>query len=460
MPSAAAIRKMRRTLRALDREERLAFSPLLDADRLDPAIARHVIDFRDRLFPPDLTLCAFLSQVSGADRSCRAAVVRANAGRRRARQRKSSSSTSAYCQARARLPVGLVEELARQSAGSLERRVDRRWLWKGRHVKLIDGTTLSMPDTEENQQQWPQNPAQKAGLGFPIVRLVAVVSLATAAVLDLRFGPYQGEDTSELALARQMLDTVEAGDVVLADRYFAGYFFMALVKARGADIVTRLHGARHADFRQGRHLSQGDHVIELIKPPRPKWMDEATYQALPETLELREVKGSSRDRDGKQIVVVTTLVDPKRYSKSELLAVSRLRWNVELDLRSIKSVMGMDILSCQTPQMVAKEVWTYILAYNLIRELIARAAQEHGIEPRNISFTGAVQAFQAYAPHFDWRDPAKTKDLYASMLEDIASFRIGNRPGRREPRAVKRRPKKTRFLTKPRTEMKSAKKLT
>jgi putative transposase len=335
--------------------------------------------------------------------------------------------------------LGLIQDLAKATSFELEQTLPASWLWRGHQVKLLDGSTLSMPDTVENQGAWPQNSEQRPGLGFPTVRIVALISLATAAILDARLGPWAGGESSETALARQMLDNIKPGDVILADRYFAGYFFIALVAGRGAHIITRQFISRVTDFRRGTRLGQDDHVVELVKPPRPKWMDEQTYAGLPKTLELREVKAGTRDRQGRDIVVVTTLVDPKKYPRTELLAASKMRWQVELDLRSIKSVMGMDILSCRAPDMIQKEVWTYILAYNLVRELIVRAAEKHGLEPRQISFTGALQTFNAFAVAFDDRDPALNKRLYDAMIDSIASWRIGNRPGRHEPKVVKRR---------------------
>jgi hypothetical protein len=327
--------------------------------------------------------------------------------------------------------------------------VPERWLWKGRRVKLLDGTTVSMPDTPENQERWPQNPAQRPGLGFPIMRVVCLMSLATAAIIDLSFGPYAGDKTGEQALARQLFSRLDRGDIVLADRAFAGYFLIALARERGADLITRLHQARRVDFRRGKRLGRGDHVIELVKPPRPKWMDEATYKRMPETLELREVDSGATDRDGKKITVVTTLTDPKRYSRTELAAASKMRWNIELDLRAIKTVMGMDILVCKTPEMITKELWAYVLTYNLVRQIIVASAKRAEVEPRQISFTAALQHFPAFAPALSWCSPEEGRRLYETMLDLIATCRVADRPDRREPRAVKRR-KKVRLLTEPR----------
>jgi hypothetical protein len=336
----------------------------------------------------------------------------------------------------------------------MEKAVPSEWLWKGRHLKLIDGSTLSMPDTPENQQRWPQHDQQDEGVGFPIMRIVGVLSMATAACLGLAYGPYQGKETGEHALARQLLPLIHQKDILLADRYYCSYFLIAQVLAQGADLITRLHGARNYDFRRGHRLGEGDHIVELVKPPIPKWMDQETYDSIPETLELREMKSDHKDEHGDEVIIVTTLLNPETYPRSEVLGAYRLRWNVELDLRSLKTVMGMDILSCKSQEMIEKEVWTYILAYNLIRQLICQAAEKHKVEPRRISFTGAIQTFNAFLPLINVGPPEFSKRMYDAMIDIIAQHKIPNRPGRSEPKALKRRPKAYPRLTKPRSQFK------
>jgi hypothetical protein len=371
---------------------------------------------------------------------------------------KCSSSTSAYCQARQRLPVGLIKDLTLLTSSELEMQTPDRWRWKGRSVKLIDGSTLSMPDTEANQKEWPQHGQQDEGVGFPIMRIVAIMSLATAAVIDFAFGSFQGKGSGELSLARQLLGSLQTNDILLADHYYCSYFFICMLRERGIDLVARQHGARYVDFRLGHHFGPGDHMVELIKPPKPQWMDQDTYERMPKNLKLREVKTRSLDDEGKEIVIATTITDPGKYSRTEIAAFSKMRWNVELDLRSLKTVMGMDILSCKTPAMIEKEIWAYILVYNLVRQLIAKAAFIHGLEPRQISYTGALGAFTAFLPLFDGNYPPEAmRRFYDSMLEMIASYRIGNRPGRKEPRAVKRRPKPVPYLKTTRAEARNSK---
>ena len=397
---------------------------------------------------------AFCSQLISPDASCREAVVRINRDRMKTGLAPVSSSTSAYCQARTRLPLGLIKDLATEAGRFLEGAAPPSWLWNGHHAKLLDGSTLSMPDTPENQDVWPQQDQQEDGLGFPIVRIVGLLSLATGGCLGLAYGPYKGKATGEHALARNLLPLIYPKDIIIADRYYCSYFLIAQLLAKDAHLISRLHGARDYDFRQGRWLGEGDHIIELIKPPRPKWMDQQTYDQIPKTLHLREMKSGYKDDEGQEVIVVTTLLEPKQYPRSEVLGAYRLRWNVELDLRSLKSVMGMDILSCKSPDMIEKEIWTYILAYNLVRQLICQAAERHSIEPRLISFTGAIQTFNAFLPLFNIDRPEFSQRMYNAMIDLIAQHKIPNRPGRSEPKAVKRRPKSYPLLTSPRNKLK------
>ena len=442
------------TLSKLQNLEGLAFRDSFSSSHMSEVMSRHGGDFRDRAYAPDVTLMAFCTQLISSDSSCREVVTKLNRDRTKSGLMPISSSTSAYCQARSRLSLGLVKDLATDSGEFMEKAVPSEWLWKGRHLKLIDGSTLSMPDTPENQQRWPQHDQQDEGVGFPIMRIVGVLSMATAACLGLAYGPYQGKETGEHALARQLLPLIHQKDILLADRYYCSYFLIAQVLAQGADLITRLHGARNYDFRRGHRLGEGDHIVELVKPPIPKWMYQETYDSIPETLKLREMKSAHKDEHGDEVIIVTTLLKPETYPRSEVLGAYRLRWNVELDLRSLKTVMGMDILSCKSPEMIEKEVWTYILAYNLIRQLICQAAEKHKVEPRRISFTGAIQTFNAFLPLINVGPAEFSKRMYDAMIDIIAQHKIPNRPGRSEPKAVKRRPKAYPRLTKPRSQLK------
>ena len=354
-----------------------------------------------------------------------------------------------------------------ESGRELHARYPSGPLLGGRKVKMADGTTASMPDTPANQAAYPQPSGQKPGLGFPLARLVAVMSLSCAAVLGLAVGPYAGKGTGEPALLASLFDggALEAGDVLLGDRFYASFCTIAALLGRGVDSLFRQHQSRRADFRAGTRLGRDDHLITLKRPPGPPaWLDEAAFAALPATLTVREVRVRVAQRGFrvKSLVLVTTLLDAQLYSKQEIARAFRCRWHVELDLRAIKQTMGMDVLRCKSPGMVRRELWMRVLAYNLIRGVMAEAAaaageregDAEGVEPREVSFAGAVQAVNAFAPVLALADGADLPRLWQVLLRVVARSRVGDRPDRYEPRAVKRRPKAYKLLTVPRDEAK------
>jgi Transposase DDE domain len=430
----------------------LPFRDVLPAERLERALREEGATWREAIYTPVLTLWAFLTQVISPDGSCRAAVARVLAWLVSQGQPPCTAKTDPYCKARRRLPESLLRRLLRETGQALHREAPAEWRWQGRRVQVVDGTTVSMPDSPANQAAYPQNPAQEPGLGFPLARLVVVFSLACGSVLDAALGRYQGKQTGENALFRTLHDTLEPDDVVLADRYYGGYFDLALLQQRGADVVVRLHQLRRADFRRGRRLGPKDHVVVWHKPARPEWLDEQTYRRLPEQLWLREV-AVQVEQPGfrtKHLVVVTTLLDAEAFSRRDLAQLYRARWHAELDLRSLKVTLGMDVLRCLSPEMVRKEVWAHLLAYNLIRTVMAQAAVDSGIPPRELSFQGALQTLTAFAERLLEADGATADELYDWLWLAIASHQVGGRPDRVEPRARKRRPKDYPHLHKPR----------
>jgi DDE family transposase len=448
------------TLRAqFAQADGLPFADVLSADRLDRALREEGGGWREQVFTPLLTLWTFLAQVLSPDGSCRAAVARLLAWQVAHGQPPCRPDTSPYCKARRRLPESLLRRLAREAGQALHRQAPAGWLWKGRHVKVADGTTVSMPDTPANQSAYPQSPSQRPGLGFPLARVVVVFSLACGAALDAALGRYQGKQAGENALLRGLDGALEQGDVVLADRYFGGWFDLALWYERGIDAVVRLHQRRRADFRRGRRLGRGDHVVRWPKPERPDWLDEETYRRLPEALAVREVRVRVEQAGfrTRALVVVTTLLDAAVTAR-DLGLLYRARWHAELDLRSLKVTLGMDVLRCRTPGMVGKEVWAHLLAYNLIRTVMAQAAAELEVLPREVSFKGAVQAVTAFAERLLEADAGRSEALHDWLLLVIVSHAVGGRPDRVEPRARKRRPKEYPLLTQPREE--ARKKLT
>ena len=436
----------------------LPFAKVLSERQIEEAFAAEGALFGqgdDDVYTPGITLWAFLSQVmhGGQLRSCKAAADRVSLLRLQLDLKRCSVTSGAYCRARAKLPESVLERLTNTVADELERRVPRDWLWCGRHVKIVDGTTATMADTADNQKVYPQQSSQKAGLGFPIARMVGILSLATGALCGLSVGPYSGKETGEPALLRQMWDRFDEGDVVLSDSAYGSYFMLALGQQRGLDWVVRLHQRRKADFRRGERLGRGDHIVVWHRPEQPEWMDDQTYASIPETLRLREVQ-ILVDQPGfrtEHIVVVTTLLDANRYPKQAIADAFRARWHAELDLRSIKEALEMAPLRCKSPQMVHRELWTHWLAYNLIRKVMAQAAIAGEVGPREISFTGArVSITNAW--DLMTINPKAAASLGRHRLREIASQRVGNRPNRVEPRAVKRRPKPHKLLHKPRDQ--------
>ena len=311
-----------------------------------------------------------------------------------------------------------------------------------------------MPDSEENQKAFPQSKAQGIGLGFPLVRMVAIIALATGVVRDLAHGPYQGKETGETALFRTLWKGLEPGEVVLGDRCFASFFGIAGLSQRGVDVLFRMHQRRKFDFRRGCRLAIEDHVVVWTKPARPEWMDEGTYAQMPDELKVRELRVSVKQPGFRvdELVLVTTMLDGEEYTKKELADLFLQRWNIELDLRSIKDVLQMDVLRCKAPEMVEKEIWMHLLAYNLIRGVMAKAAEAHDEQPRHLSFKGALQTMTAFQEALRQATPSERGHLIDAMLKAIASHRVGDRFGRVEPRANKRRPKPQRYLTEPRKE--------
>jgi hypothetical protein len=430
----------------------LPFADLLCPELLQQLLQKHEVDFRERDYPPLVTLAMLLSQCHDADQSLRQAVVRHLAHRVAQGLPECSANTGGYCQARQRLPEAVLADLTRQTGNQVMLEAPARWSWHGRDVKIVDGSTASMPDTEANQKEYPQARSQKSGIGFPILRFLVVFSMAVGTVLNAVYAPYQGKGTGELSLFRSLHDSLDDGDVVLGDRIFCSFFEIAELRRRDVDMVMRLHQRRHADFRRGKRLGKYDHLVTWQKPARPKWMDEETYRQYPDEITLREIRVHIEGQKvrSRTITVVTTLLDAKQYRKADLAELYRVRWQAELNLRSLKTVLQMDVLRGKSPAMVRKELWAHFLAYNLIRKVMAQAAHAHGVQPNAISFKATLQTLHAFAvPLLSCRTSA-LPDMIEAMLRAIAQHGVGDRPGRVEPRKVKRRPKAYGLLTKTR----------
>lgn len=436
----------------LDRREGLPFLDHLSRARVEAACRNCDHPWRERIYTPWITLGVFLSQVLSDDHSCDDAVDRFQRFRFDRGLAAVSPETTSYCEARGRLPENLVWELVRRTGGAIHQDADPSWLFHGRSVKVADGSTVSMPDTQANQAAYPQAKAQKPGVGFPIARILVVFSLAVGTVLEAAIGPYQGKQTSELALLRLVVDQFHPGDVLLGDRFFCSYWVVAALAARGVDVAARLHQCRAADFRRGRRLGRDDHLVVWTRPKQPPdWMTRAEYDATPDRIVIRELRVRVRDKTKRvrDLVVATTLLDVKTYRADELGGLFRQRWNAELDLRSLKTEMRMEVLRTKSPESVRKEVAVHLLAYNLIRGIMAEAARAVEAKPRSLSFKGALHTVRAFEQACLY-DPSRIKADLPRLLELIAKKRVGDRPDRHEPRAVKRRPKPHPLLTMPR----------
>ena len=420
-----------------------AFFNLLTSEQLLNKVESLLPDHRERLFPPTETLSMFMAQALSADRSCQKAVNEAAVKRLAGRLPRCSTHTGAYCRARIRLPLEMVTTLTRYTGQGIAALAPDTWHWRGRPVRLVDGTTVTMPDTPANQAAYPQSHNQKPGLGFPLCRIVGLVCLGSGAVLNAAFGPYSGKGGDEQSLLRSMLNTLERDDLLLGDAFYATYFLLRELRERGIDAVFEQHGSRQrtTDFRVGRQLGVRDHLMVINRPViKPQWMSQTDYDSAPESMTVRELRSGHK-------TLVTTLLCPKQTDKAAVKSLYQSRWHVELDLRNIKTTLGMERLSCQTPAMAIKEIWVYLLAYNLIRLMMAQAALLAHRLPREISFKHTVQIWGAWTEqgHF-----AENDDKLLALFVLIAQQRVGERPGRIEPRAIKRRPKTYPLLTEPR----------
>lgn len=442
----------RRAVGEARRQRDLYFAGLLPEDRINQAFGAARGLWQGWVYTPAATVWVFLSQCFSADHSCRDAVARLIGWRLVQGLSPCSAETGAYCWARDALPEKACAHLAHDAGLRTDDEAPAEWRWRGRRVLDVDGSTITMADTPENQAEYPQPSSQRPGCGFPIARILVVFSLATGTVLHAAIGKYQGKQTGENSLFRALHENVlREGDVVLADRYFSGWFDIALLKQRGVDCVTRKHQLRATDFRTGKRLGPNDHLVSWPKPGRPAWMSREQYASLPDELTVREVRVFVRQKfRTKELIVVTTLLDAEEYTTGEIADLYRRRWDAELNLRSMKIVMQMDHLRCKAPHRVRNEFYMHLLAYNLIRQVMAAAASRAGTEPRTVSFKGTLQTVNNLLPLLDTN--VSTDDWCDAVLDAVATHVVGDRPDRYEPRVRKRRPKNYKLMRKPRKE--------
>ena len=458
MAHRTALDELEQAKQRLKDAEAFPFSALLDAETIESTMAVHdsnpEVKHRDRVYTWPVTLWMFLSQALSADGSCRETMKRLAAWRAIRGLKPCSTDSTSYCVARSqRLPLAGVKALMRQTGGQLHDQADAAWLWRGRRVKIVDGTTVTCPDTPANEQTFPKRTNQKHGVGFPIVRVLVIFSLAVGSVLEAAVGPTRGKQTGENTLFRGLQNSLETGDILLGDRLFDSYRDIAELRARGVDVVFRRHATRKCDFRRGRWLGVTDHVVTWQKPKfnRSRFTREE-YEALPAEMKMRELRFRVQQAGFRpiEITLVTTLLDPIDYPKDDLAELYRERWHCELDLRALKTTLGMNELRCKSPQMVEKELYVHLLAYNLIRQVNAEAAREHDKTPRRISFKACVQAINSFQPYLA-ACPEQHERLWKRMLKAIAYHKVGHRPNRIEPRKIKRRKSTYTYLMLPRS---------
>jgi hypothetical protein len=457
-------------------QEELPLADALDDARWEEAFAEHQLDFgkeADAVYTPAITLWALVSQVffSAEQRSCKAAVLRVAALWALLGRRVCDTNTGAYCRARLKIPFEVVRAMTWRLAEDAEAAVDRdavltaeeaeaslcpevvadvKSTAAGGRILLVDGFTVTAADTPENQAEYPQNPAQAEGLGFPILRCVSLISMTTGLLVDLACGPYCGKETGETALLLPLLDRLRPGDVLVADSYYCTYWLVAACQARGVGVVMKNHHKRDDHPADARRLNQRERLVVWKLPARPAWMSREEYAQQPATLEIRLVDIQVREPGFRpeSFTIATTIMDRKLYSASWIASVFRSRWLVELDIRSIKCSLGMDVLRAKSPAMVRTELWSCLLAYNLIRLKMLQSCAGSGRDPRSLSFTTSLQLLGA-----SWLLCAvlgTTPELSALGQAAASGERVGHRPGRVEPRVNKRRPKLIALMTKPR----------
>jgi len=416
-----------------------AFAP----DVMAQILREEVGVYRERIYPPMVTLRLFIDQVLSTGHACQDAVGQRLCQRVADGQTPCSLSSGPYCKARQRLSLRLPQRLCKHLGTQLEPCMAGQWGWRGRSVKLFDATSVSMPDTPANQRVWPQSRSQQPGLGFPVARIGALISLASGAVIDYAVAAMKGKSSGEQTLLRELASNLCKGDILLADALHSTWWALNMLSQQGVDVVMPNDGRRKVDMSEGQVLSPCDHVVWWPKPKRASWLSKDDYAQMPKGMWVREVIVNNQ-------IIVTTLTDPCQISPKELAALYARRWNIEVDFRTIKVTIDMDVLRCMSPAMVNKEIAVYLLAYNLVRWAMARAAQLAQISPRELSFASSRRLIYSFARHLQRQTCDNTDDLVATLLTSIARCKLPVRPGRLEPRAKKRRPKPLPLLTVPR----------
>lgn len=432
----------------------LPFRDILPEDMIQQTLEEENIKYRKRLYDPIITLWTFIRQVLDSDKSCKNAVSFVLSILCDSEEELPSGNTGAYCKARKRLSLGFIMRLFRKTGKTIHQKASDGFLWCNRHVFLVDGSTFSMYDTPENQQEYPQAKNQHEYHGFPVARILGIFCLATGAVIDAAISSLC---MSEISLFRMLYSHLNPGDVALGDKLFGSYGDIALLSGRGIDSVFRMHHLRKTDFRKGKRLgSKGiyDHLVTWKKPRKGTLhMEPELYAQLPKTMLVREIRYfiNIKGFRTKKVTLVTTLLDHHVYTYELLAELYGLRWQVEIDLRHLKTTMHMEHLQSKTPEMVRKEFYVHLLAYNLIRATLWEAGIKHNVHPLRLSYKGAIQHVLSFVTILAFIK--NRESIYGVMLSIISQDKLLERPFRVEPRMVRAKKRQFPRLTRPRQEI-------
>ncbi len=429
----------------------LPLNETLPKDMIQQTLEEENIEYRKRVYDPIITLWGFIYQALDPDKSCKNAVSFILSMLFDSEDDLPSGNTGAYCKARKRLSLGFITRLLRKTGKTIQQNASHGFLWCNRHVFLVDGSTFSMYDTPENQEEYPQAKNQHEYHGFPVARILVIFCLATGAVIDAAIGSLC---ISEISLFRMLYSRLNPGDVALGDRLFGSYGDIALLSQRGVDSVFRMHHRRKTDFRKGKKLGSYDHLVTWKKPKKGTLhLGPELYAQLPETMFLREIRYfiNGKGFRTKKVTLVTTLLDHHIYTYELLAELYGLRWQVEIDLRHVKTTMNMEHIKSKTPEMVRKEFYVHLLAYNLVRATLWEAGIKHNVQPLRLSYKGAIQHILNFVPILAMK---KDRDvIYGVMLTIISRDKLLERPFRVEPRMVRSKKRQFPRLTRPRQEI-------
>ncbi|QDV47440.1 Transposase DDE domain protein [Stieleria neptunia] len=407
--------------------------------------------FNESPYTPMVVVWMFISQVLSKNHNCQQAVIKLNSWRIVQGLKRVSSETTSYCKARLKLPEALFTKLLNWTSQCCEESSNESWLFRGRIVEMVDGWTVTMADTAKNQAEYPQPKSQKPGCGFPMARMIGLFSLVTGAVNSVALGQYSGKQTGETSLLRRVLHRISPGNILLADRYYASFWFLALSKTNGIDLVARAHHRRKIDFRKGLKLGYLDQLIAYHKPARPSWMSKDEYDVIPAIIVVRHLRYKVEQKGfrTREITLATTLLNANVYTAEELADLYRKRWQVELHIRSLKTQMQMEHLRCKSPAMIRKEIHCHMIGYNLVRMAMLASALRFNLLPSQISFTGTMEAIEEFAASLRDQTDHRTA-LWENLLITVAEITVGDRPGRQEKRELKRRQKNYKLMKTPR----------